>query len=184
MHLFKDLNEKIIKHDLINKYIYKNTKNLPKLKNITLNFGCNNFNIQKFAITLLALEIITSKKGSLTASNSANVLLKIQKGQPAGCKVTLEKKDIYKFLDKLIIENLPRLQNFSGFKIKIKTSTVSFKLSNKEISLQELNNQYPLFENLPYLDINISTTAKSHKEILFLLKSIKIPIYEKKTIFG
>lgn len=181
MYLLKDLNKKIIKHDLINKYRYKNTKNLPKLKNITLNFGCNNFNIQKFAITLLALEIIASKKGSLTASKSANVLLKIQKGQPAGCKVILKKKDMYKFLNKLIIENLPRLQNFSGFKVRVETSTVSFRLSNKEISLQELNNQYPLFENLPYLDINISTTAKNYKEILFLLKSIKIPVNEKKT---
>ena len=180
MHLLKNLNEKIIKHDLINKYRYKNTKDLPKLKNITLNFGCSNFNIQKFAITLLALEILTSKKSGLTKSKSANVLLKIQKGQPAGCKVTLEKKDIYKFLNKLIIENLPRLQNFSGFKIKIKTSIVSFKLSNKEISLQEFDNQYPLFENLPYLDVNVLTTAKSDKELLFLLKAIKIPIYEKK----
>jgi ribosomal protein L5 len=180
MHLFKDLNKKIIKHDLINKYKYQNTKNLPKLKNITLNFSCSNFNIQKFAITLLALEITASKKGSLTAAKSANVLLKIQKNQTVGCKVILEKKNMYKFLNKLVIGNIPSLQqDFPGFKVKVKTSTVLFKLSNKEISLQELNNQYPLFENLSYLDISIATTTTNYKEILFLLKSLKIPIYQK-----
>lgn len=175
MHLFKALNEKIIKHDLINKYKYKNSKNLPKLKNITLNFGCTNFTIQKFAITLLALEIIASKKSSLTVSKSPNVLLKIQKGQPAGCKVILGGNDIYKFLSKLVIESF---SNSSGLKIKIKTSSVSFKLSNREISLRELDNQYPLFENLPNLDINISTTTKNPKELLFLLKAMKIPIHK------
>ena len=188
MYFLKDFNKTIIKHDLINKYKYKNIKNLPEVKNITLNFGCSNSNIQNFAITLLALEIIASKKGSLTVSKSANVVLKIQKNQPIGCKVILKKKKMYKFLNKLITENIPRLQqNFAGLKVKVKTSTALLKLSNKEILLQELNNQYPTFENLSYLDISMSTTTRNYKEILFLLKSIKIPVsvYEKSRItFG
>jgi large subunit ribosomal protein L5 len=91
MHLLNIFNNKIIKHDLVNKYHYKNLQNLPKLKKITLNFNCTNFNTQKFATTLLALEIITAKKGSLTTAKVPNVLLKIQKGQPVGCKITLKK---------------------------------------------------------------------------------------------
>lgn len=176
MNFLKTLNDKIIKHDLINKYKYKTIQNLPKLKKITLNFNCTNFNIQKFAITLLALELITSKKSSITTSKSSNILLKIQKGQPAGCKVILRKKSIYQFLEKLIVDIIPRLTNFSGFKIQTDTSTVLFKLSNREIMLPELENHYPLFDVLPNLDICISTSAKNNKELLFVMKAFKVPI--------
>jgi large subunit ribosomal protein L5 len=181
MHFLKISNKKIIKHDLINKFKYNNIQNIPEFKQLTFNFGCKNFNIQNFATTLLASEIIASKKGALTVAKNANVLLKIQKGQPAGCKVILKKKEIDTFLNKLLIEILPRVKNFLGFKISMQTSTFSFKLFSNEIALQEFENQYPLFANLPNLDIHISTNSKSKKELMFLIKSYKIPIYTSKT---
>jgi ribosomal protein L5 len=63
MHLLNIFNNKIIKHDLVNKYHYKNIQNLPKLKKITLNFNCTNFNTQKFATTLLAFRNFNGKEG-------------------------------------------------------------------------------------------------------------------------
>lgn len=178
MTFLKTLNHKIIKHDLINKYNYKTIEKLPKLKKITLNFRCTAVTFQKFATTLLALEIITSKKSSITTSKSSNVILKTQKGQPAGCKVILKNLHAYPFLEKLILQIVPKLTNFSGFKIKTKLPTISFKLFSREIVLPELENQYPLFDNLPVLDIHIKTNAKSVKECIFLAKALKIPIHK------
>ena len=45
--------------------------------------------------------------------------------------------------------------------------------------LQEFENQYPLFANLPHLDIQVSTNSKNQKELMFLIKSTKIPIYKE-----
>lgn len=182
MHFLEISNEKIIKQDLINKFNYNNVENLPKLKQLTLNFGCKSFNAQKFATTLLALEIIASKKGSITTAKKANILLKVQKGQPAGCKVVLRKKEMYTFLNKILIEILPRVKSFLGFKAQTQASTISFQLLSNEIVLQEFENVYPLFANLPHLDITISTNAKNQKELMFLVKSIRLPIYEKKPL--
>lgn len=176
MHFLKYYNKKLIKHDLINKFKYKSNKDTPELKKITLNFGCKNFNIQKFATTMLALEIITTKKSTLTIAKNANLLLKIQKGHPAGCKVVLRKNEIYTFLTQLFLEILPKLKTFTGFKLKVKSSNFSLKLLSNEISLQEFEEQYPLFASLPNLDINISTNAKNQKELMFLIKSLKFPI--------
>lgn len=176
MHFLTFFDNQIIKHDLVNKYRYKNFTKLPKLKKITFNLSCINLNIQQFAVNLLALEIITSKKSCLTTSKSSNVLLKVQKGQPTGCKVTIKKKHIYKFLEQLILNILPKFTNFSGFKIETTSSTFSFKLFNKEIMLPELEKHYPLFDNLPVLDIQITTNAKNYKELLFLAKAIKMPV--------
>lgn len=179
MHFIEISNKKIIKHDLINKFNYINIKNIPEIKQVTLNFGCKNFNIQKFATTLLALEIIAAKKGKLTIAKNANVLLKIQKGQPTGCKVTLKKKEMHFFFKRILIEILPKIKNFTGFKIQTQTSTFSFYILSNEIMLQEFEDQYPLFTNLPHLDIHILTNAKNHKELMFLIKSNKIPILSK-----
>ena len=180
MNFLQMYNEKIIKYDLINKFPFNQTKNVPRLEKLTLNFGCKNFNIQKFAITLLALEIITSKKARLSVSQNANVLLKIQKGQPAGCKVILRKKEIDAFLIKLHLEILPKLRNFLGFKLQMKTSSFSFQLLRNEVTLPEFENQYPLFSDLPSLNIHVSTNSKNSKELLFLAESIKFPVLKKK----
>lgn len=179
MHFLKYYNEKIIKQDLVNKFKYNNTNKTPELKKIILNFGCKNFNIQKFATTMLALEIIATKKSSITVAKSANLLLKIQKGHPAGCKVVLREKEMYNFLTRLFLEILPKLKNFEGLKLKIKSSSFSFKLLSNEILVQEFEEQYPLFANLPTLDIHVSTTATTQKELLFLIKALKFPIQSK-----
>lgn len=176
MHFLRYYNHKIIKHDLINKFKYNKINKIPRLKKIVLNFGCKDFNIQKFATTLLALEIVTTKKATLTTAKNANMLLKIQKGHPAGCKVVLQEKEIYSFLIRLFLEILPKLKNFSGFKVKKKVGSFSFKLLSNQILLQEFEEHYPLFASLPDLDIHISTNSKSQEELIFLIKSLKFPI--------
>ncbi len=176
MHFLECYYKKIIKRDLLNKFKYLDTNKLPELKKIILNFGNKNRTIQKIAITLLSLELITKHKSTITVSKNPNVLLKIQKGHPAGCKVILTKKVMYTFLGKLLIEILPKIKNFSGLKIKIKNNTFSFELSNNDILLKELEEQYPLFSDLPNLSISVETNSKTEKELLFFIKSLKLPI--------
>jgi ribosomal protein L5 len=175
MNFFNNYYKRIIKQDLINKFTFYD-KSLPKIKKITLNFGCKNFPIQKFAIIMLALEIIALKKGTITTAKKPNVLLKIQKGQPAGCKVILKKKEIYSFLTKLNLEIFPKLKNFSGFTKNLQTSSLFFQLPGNKIMLKEFENLYPLFANLPILDIHIYINSKQTNKVLFLAKSMKLPI--------
>ena len=175
MNFFENYYEKIIRQDLTNKFTFNNNKDIPKLEKITLNFGCKNLSIQKFAITMLALEIIALKKGTITTTRKPNVILKIQKGQPAGCKVELKNDQIYSFLTRLNIEILPKLKNFRKFKLEKQIFNFFFQIPGNEIILKEFENHYPLFSNLPALDINILTNTKNTKEILFLAKAIKLP---------
>ena len=129
MHFLKTYYRRIIKQDLTNKFIFNNNKNLPKLKKIILNFGCKNFSIQKFATTMLALEMICLKKTAITTSKKPNLILKIQKGQPAGCRVELKNKEIYDFLTRLTLEILPKFKNFPGLKVEQNFSNFFFSNS-------------------------------------------------------
>ena len=76
MNFFETYYKQIIKQDLINKFTYKNSKSVLELEKITLNFGCKNFTIQRLAITMLSLEILSFKKSTVTTAKKPNVLLK------------------------------------------------------------------------------------------------------------
>nr|YP_010516696.1 ribosomal protein L5 [Haslea provincialis]UXN44239.1 ribosomal protein L5 [Haslea provincialis] len=175
MHFINYYYEKIIKYDFINKFNYNNLNELPQLKKMILNFSCQNFTVQKFAITLVSLELISTKKGSITLNKSANVLLKIQKGSPAGCQVTLTKKIMYEFLAKLLVDIFPKIKNISGLKLKITNNMFFYTFPPNTIILTELQEYYPLFNNLPALNLTIVTTAKTNKELIFLIKSFQFP---------
>lgn len=179
MNLFKDYYKYIIKKDFINKFKIKLNKKIPKIKKIILSFGCENFSIQKLSSTVLALNVLAQKKSSISPSKTPNILLKIQKGQPAGCKVTLQKNEIYLFINKLNLEILPKLKNFLGFKIKKQRFNFFLRLHGNKIQLQEFEKSYPLFSNLPTLNINIVTNTNNEQKILFLAKSFKIPVAKK-----
>ena len=128
---------------------------------------------------MLSLEMISLKKGTITITKKPNVILKIQKGQPAGCKVKLKNQQMYLFLTKLHLEIIPKLKNFKGFSVEKQIFNFFFQIPSNEIALKEFENQYPLFSNLPILDINIFTTTKNPKELIFLAKTIKLPFHQK-----
>ena len=97
MNFLKKFYYKTLKYDLVNKFLYENTKIIPQIEKIILNFGCKTSDLKTLSTSTLALELITSQKGNLTRTRHNNILLKIRKGHPVGCKVTLRKKKSFEF---------------------------------------------------------------------------------------
>jgi large subunit ribosomal protein L5 len=167
---------KTLKYELINKFTYTSTKKIPKLQKIILNFGCNNTNIKSLSSSLLTLEIVTQQKGILNYSKKANITLKIRKGNPVGCSVTLRKKQMFQFLHKIQIEVLPRLKNFEGFDFKNKYPLNTFFFSLTDIfTFNGLDNNYYLFNNLTSLNIAFVANSSTNKELFFILESLQLP---------
>lgn len=177
MHFLEKFHYKTLKYELINKFNYNDTKNLPNIKTIVLNFGCKTADIKQLAASLLALELITQQKGHFTKTKYSKILFKIRKGNPTGCKVTLNKFNKFKFLELLTVEIFPKLKNFNGFNSKThKKNNFSCELNNT-FSFTELEKNYYLFNNIPKLDISVVSlnTNKKNEELLFLLKSYRLP---------
>ena len=177
MNILESYYEKTIKYDLLNKFLYDRIENIPQLKKIVLNFGCKSFDIRNLSVSLFSLELITGRKGVLTKSKRANILLKIRKGNPVGCIVILKKNKMYDFTFKLLINVFPNLKDFKGIHVakKLNVSNFSFTLIDL-ISFKELEKQFYLFSNLPPLNITFVTNAKSKRELLYLLNSFKLPL--------
>jgi large subunit ribosomal protein L5 len=176
MYFLKNYYQSVIQYDLINKFQYKNLQNLPKLQKIVLNFGYKDFKI--LASSLLSLEFITTKRGTVTIANNSHILLKIRKGNPAGCKVILKKTLMYHFFTKLLVDVFPQMKEFQKFNLQFflfQPHTFSYQLKNT-LNFFELEQNYNLFSSLSNLNITIVTNTKTHKELLFLLNSFKFSI--------
>lgn len=174
MYFLENLYKKNLKHNLVNKFIYKNSKKLPSISKIILNFGSTNTSIKCISSNLLALELITNQKSKMTFTKHSNILLKIRKGNPTGCKITLRKKSMLSFFSRLLTETFPKLKKFNNFKVNTKNKTFSFKLVDI-LNFPELENQYYLFNLLPNLNITIITNTKNSKELKFILTTLKFP---------
>ena len=168
---------KTMKYELLNKFNYKKIEEIPEIKTIVLNFGCKTTEIKSLTASLLALELITNQKGTLTTTKFPNVVLKIKKGNPAGCKVVLKKKNMFNFFLKMITIIFPKLKNFKGFSLSKKSNKNIFSYELEDVfSFRELEKQYYLFNNLSKLHITIITNCKCKNELLFLLRAFQFPI--------
>jgi large subunit ribosomal protein L5 len=175
MHFLNYFYQKTLKFDSINKFHYTNLKKLPKLRKITLNFNCQTTELKKLATHLLALELITKQKGKLIGSTRPNITLKVRKGDPIGCSLTLKKQLTWNFLFKSFIEIFPKIKSFEGIVNikKIKKTTVSFVIKNN-LNFSELTEHYSLFNSLSKLNVSIIVDANNEKEMIFFMNSLRL----------
>ena len=126
MRFFKQYQQHIVKYDLINKFSYNSTYKIPNLKVVVLTFKLKKWDPKYLISILSALKIITSQTPTITTSNVSNVLLKIRKGQPIGCKITLRNVKMNNFLFKYLNKIHPYLK-LNNIK---QTNCFSLKINN------------------------------------------------------
>ena len=172
MKFLKNYSDNIIKYDLINKFSYKRTIDIPKFEKIILSFSFKKYEFKSLIAALIALELLTFQNPTITKSKVSNISLKVRKGHPIGCKLTLRKNFLFNFFFKLLNEFL--LTNGKKVNVK-KQKNKSFSFTVKNILIfNELERNYRFFKNLSNLNITFVTNSKNKNNLLFLLKSYKI----------
>jgi large subunit ribosomal protein L5 len=168
----KNYYQNIITYDLLTKYNFKNIFQIPKITKICLNIGFKNANIEKKKLInlLVLLKLITNQKPIATQSKKNNNFLKIKKNSIIGCKVTLRKKNIYIFLEKLIIFIIPNFNNNIKYNFENK-NILNFKIQNI-LNFFELKKEFLKFKEIPSIDVSIHTNSKNNKELFNLLNSL------------
>ena len=179
MHFLKHFTNQTLSYDLINKFCYNNTKKLPELKKIILNFGGKTTEIKYLSASILALELIANQKATLTKAKRPNIRLKIRSGNPTGCKVTLRRESMLNFFFKTLVDVFPRIKSFKGIQISKKTKEGIFSYEiDDTFNFLELEAHYYLFNDLSKLHVTVVTNCKTRQELLFFLKSIQFPLYK------
>ncbi len=95
---------------------YTNALEVPRLEKIVVNMGVGKGaeDIKIVEAAQAELSMITGQKAVITRAKKAISNFKIREGSPVGCRVTLRKRIMYEFLERLVRVALPRVRDFRG----------------------------------------------------------------------
>jgi len=149
---------------------------VPKLEKIVLNMGLGeavrNPKIIDSAASELAL--IAGQKAVITRAKKPIANFKLRADLPIGCKVTLRRKKMFDFFDRLVNIALPRVRDFRGISPKAFDGRGNYSLGITEhIIFPEID--YDKTESIKGLNITIVTTAKTDEEGKVFLKLLGMP---------
>ena len=167
--------EKVVP-DLMKKFGYKSSMQVPRITKITLNMGVSEAVADKKVMDNAVADMtkIAGQKPVVTKTRKAIANFKIREGVPIGCMVTLRGVRMYEFLDRFVTIALPRVRDFRGISSRAFDGRGNYNVGVKEqIIFPEL--EYDKIDALRGLNISITTTAKNDEECRALLTSFKFP---------
>jgi len=160
-----------------------NPMRIPKLVKVVLNIGMgdarDNSNQLKSAIEELSL--ISGQKPVITKSKKAISNFKLRVNDPVGVSVTLRKARMYEFLDRFISAASPRIRDFRGLPNRGFDGRGNYNFGiTEQIIFPEID--FDKIGKIRGMNITIVTTGQTDDEAYELLKSLGMPIKEKKII--
>ena len=167
--------EKIVP-ELVKKFGYKSTMQVPRITKITLNMGVSEAVSDKKVMDNAVGDLtkIAGQKPVVTKSRKAIANFKIRENVPIGCMVTLRGVHMYEFLDRFVTIALPRVRDFRGISGRAFDGRGNYNIGVKEqIIFPEID--YDKIDALRGLNISITTTAKTDDECKALLAAFKFP---------
>lgn len=173
--LRKQYEQKVVP-SLMKQFNLKNKMEVPRLDRIVVN-ACSKDAVAnpKVLDSLTAeLAVITGQKPVPTRAKKAIAAFKLRKGIPVGAMVTLRKKRMYEFMDRLVNVSLPRVRDFRGVSPKSFDGRGNYTLGLKEqVIFPEIN--FDKVDKARGLNITFVTTAKDNESARALLAELGMP---------
>lgn len=155
---------------------FTNPYRVPKIQKIVLNTCLSQAKENQKILDTATSDFgaITGQRPVITRAKKAISNFKLKEGVAIGCCVTLRKKRMYEFFDRLVNVALPRVRDFKGVSIKSFDGRGNYTIGLKEqVIFPEID--VNKVENIYGLNITINTSARNDKEALALLEMMGMP---------
>ncbi len=155
---------------------YKNKLAIPMIEKIVLNMGIGEAvqNAKLLESGSNDLAIISGQKPVITRAKKSIAGFKIRKGMAIGLTVTLRRRRMYDFFDRLVNVALPRVRDFRGVSGKSFDGRGNYSLGIAEqIIFPEID--YDKVDSIRGFSVTIVTTAETDEEAKALLKKMGMP---------
>ena len=162
---------------LSERFKFKSTMEIPRIKKITLNVGLGEAVGDKKVVEKAVgdLALISGQRPVVNLARKSIAGFKIRDGWPIGVKVTLRRKKMYEFLDRLVNIAIPRIRDFRGLNARSFDGSGNYSMGVKEqIIFPEID--YDKIDAIRGMDICITTSAKNDEECRALLEGFKFPL--------
>lgn len=165
---------------------YKNVMAVPSIRKVVLNSSFGKAVVGKSAserekiqnLIMQDLSLIAGQKTNLVKSKKSIAGFKLREGLEIAAVVTLRKRKMWDFLERLTYLSLPRSRDFKGLNPKSMDKNGNLSIGFKEhISFPEIFTEKE--KTIFGLEITVVTNAKSKEEGLELYKLLGFPMREK-----
>jgi large subunit ribosomal protein L5 len=153
-----------------------NIMQVPRITKITLNMGVGEAIADRKIVdkAMADMTLIAGQKPVVRRARKSVAAFKLRDGMPIGCKVTLRKRQMYEFLDRLISIAIPRIRDFRGLSLKSFDGRGNYSMGVQEqIIFPEID--YDNIDVIRGMDITITTTAVNNEQGQALLESFNFP---------
>lgn len=159
---------------------YKNVLQVPRVEKVVVS-SCLKEAAQDVKVLDRAVEElagITGQKPVVTKAKKSIANFKLRKGMPIGCMVTLRRRLMYEFLNRLFNVVLPRMRDFRGVPGKGFDGRGNYTLGiTEQIVFPEI--EYDKIDKIRGMNITIVTTAESDADAKLLLKTMGMPFKDQ-----
>lgn len=156
---------------------YTNPMMVPKIEKIVLNtcLAEATQNPKVLDVAAQELGLITGQKPALRKAKKAISNFKLRQGIAIGCMVTLRRKKMYEFLNRLINVALPRARDFKGLPKRGFDGRGNYNMGiTEQVIFPEI--QHDKVDKMRGMNVTIVTSAKTDKEAEALLRSLGLPL--------
>jgi len=168
-----------LRPELQKKLGLKNVMEVPKISKIVLNVGVKEA-VSDSRILQHVSKVLTAIAGQtpvVTKAKKSIAGFKIREGMPLGVTVTLRRKMMYEFLDRLINVALPNVRDFRGVTVAFDRKG-NYNLGIKEWSVFPEASSNNL-DKVYGMNITICTTAATDEHAFALLEGFNMPFRSK-----
>ena len=161
---------------LIEEFKYSSKMQVPRIEKIVLNIGLGEALLNSRALenAVRDLSLITGQKPVATKAKKSIATYKLREGQIIGVMVTLRKRRMYEFLERLIISALPRIRDFHGIPSSSFDGRGNYSLGVREqIIFPEI--EYGSVDKMRGLQMSIVTSSNTNEESKRLLELLGMP---------
>ena len=176
MARLQDYYRKDVVPDLMKKFGYKTSMQVPRIKKITLNMGVGETTTDKKILDNAVADLtkIAGQRPVVTKAKKSIATYKLRAGMPIGVRVTLRGRRMYEFLDRLINIALPRVRDFRGVSPKAFDGRGNYTLGVRDhFIFPEID--YSRTDKSKGLNVTIVTSAGRDDRALALLKRLGMP---------
>ncbi|MCF7845354.1 MAG: 50S ribosomal protein L5 [Candidatus Pacebacteria bacterium] len=164
----------------------KSSMECPFIEKVVVNVGVGNLAVsdnskKKELLARISkdISVITGQKPQVRPARKSISGFKLREGMPIGMRVTLRKKRMYDFLEKLINVALPRVRDFKGIKRSSVDGDGNITIGIKEqLVFPEISaDDTDLFFGM---EITIVTSTKEKEQGIRLLEELGVPFMKQK----
>lgn len=153
-----------------------NAMQVPRLHKVVLNMGLGRASANQKLIETAVEEVgkITGQKPVVTKAKKSIATFKLRENAAIGVMVTLRKRRMWEFVDRLLNVSLPRVRDFKGVSPKAFDGRGNYTLGLKEqIIFPEID--YDKIDEIKGMNITFVTSATTDDHGRALLRELGMP---------